>query len=511
MDANEEVPDDPGVRVSARTRVPSKHLDQEGVLFEKLRRLKKERSGYLSAVTSKRNEIDALLLYEENIQLVKEKTPGFMAAFEAFKEAHVTYLSNLQDETSVTRCQEQFVYESSQADNFCQKVREWIRSVELSLSLNSEINPEDSASQIASRTYSKSSTRQSRRSNRSGSQRSSTSSLTVVRAKEIARIAELKAEAAAFKKRQALEEQRFRLQQEQERLTLETEIAKSEAKQQILATIMEADQRSFVPCQTTFVPKVSKGNVPTPSVTGNKPLPVKDGRHSTVDPELPDHELFKRPELPDKKACTAESEHSAASSSPSLRAFNEMLELHQHQNDLQRQQNKIVEMLATQQKKSNLPQQRVPVFDGDPIEYGPFVRAFENIIETKTSDSNERLYYLEQFTSGDVKELVRSCHFLPPDKGYQEARRLLKKKCGDDYRVVTAYESKALNWPEVKPEDSTSLNKFSIFLMRCKNAMLAFCRTCSGNFSSSSQRVIVLRSKVRLNVNAVKSLTRTQK
>ncbi|XP_078371484.1 uncharacterized protein LOC144655144 [Oculina patagonica] len=236
---------------------------------------------------------------------------------------------------------------------------------------------------------------------------------------------------------------------------------------------MEADPRSFVPCPTTFVPKVSKGNVPTPSVTGNKPLPVKDGRHSTVDPELPDHELFKRPELPDKKACPAESEHSAASSSPSLRAFNEMLELHQHQNDLQRQQNKIVEMLATQQKKSNLPQQRVPVFDGDPIEYGPFVRAFENIIETKTSDSNERLYYLEQFTSGDVKELVRSCHFLPPDKGYQEARRLLKKKFGDDYRVVTAYESKALNWPEVKPEDSTSLNKFSIFLMRCKNAMVS--------------------------------------
>ncbi|KAL9967039.1 hypothetical protein ACROYT_G025196, partial [Oculina patagonica] len=202
MDAIQEVPDDPGVRASASTRVPSKHLDQEGVLFEKLRRLKKERSGYLSAVTSKRNEIDALLLYEENIQLVKEKMPGFLAAFEAFKEAHVTYLSNLQDETSVTRCQEQFVYESSQADNFCQKVREWIRSVELSLSLNSEINPEDSASQIASRTYSKSSARQSRRSNRSGSQRSSTSSLTVVRAKEIARIAELKAEAAAFKKRQ---------------------------------------------------------------------------------------------------------------------------------------------------------------------------------------------------------------------------------------------------------------------------------------------------------------------
>ena len=130
-------------------------------------------------------------------------------------------------------------------------------------------------------------------------------------------------------------------------------------------------------------------------------------------------------------------------------------------------------MLATQQKKSNLPifLFRVPIFDGDPMEYGAFVRAFENIIQSKTSSSNERLYYLEQFTSGDVKELVRSCHYLPPERGYSEARRLMKKKFGDDYRIVTAYETKALNWPEERAEDSISLDRFSIFLMRCKNAM----------------------------------------
>ena len=39
--------------------------------------------------------------------------------------------------------------------------------------------------------------------------------------------------AAAFKKRQSLEEQKFRLLQEQERLTLEIEIAKSKAKEQV--------------------------------------------------------------------------------------------------------------------------------------------------------------------------------------------------------------------------------------------------------------------------------------
>jgi len=108
-----------------------------------------------------------------------------------------------------------------------------------------------------------------------------------------------------------------------------------------------------------------------------------------------------------------------------------MLGLHHHQNALQQQQNKIVEMLATQQKKSNLPQQRVPIFDGDPMEYVAFVRAFENIIEFKTLSSSERLYY----------------------------------------RIVTAYETQALNWPEVRAEESISLDRFSIFLMRSKTAM----------------------------------------
>ena len=172
-----------------------------------------------------------------------------------------------------------------------------------------------------------------------------------------------------------------------------------------------------------------------------------------------------------RKERANESSHSNTSSTPSERAFHKIMELHQHQNTLQQQQNKVVEMLANQQRKSSLPQPRVPIFDDNPLEYGPFTRAFENIIESKTSNSSERLYYLEQFTSGDVKDLVRSCHYLAPEKGYKEARRLMKKKFGDDYCITAAYEYKALNWPEVKTKHSVALNRFSIFLMRCKNTM----------------------------------------
>nr|XP_058965277.1 uncharacterized protein LOC131791925 [Pocillopora verrucosa] len=89
---------------------------------------------------------------------------------------------------------------------------------------------------------------------------------------------------------------------------------------------------------------------------------------------------------------------------------------------------------------------------------------------SRTHSNTDRLYYLEQYTSGDAKELVISCHHLPPDEGYNEARRLLKKKFGDEYRVTLAYETNALAWPSIKPEDGSAL-QFAVFLSSCTNAL----------------------------------------
>ena len=152
--------------------------------------------------------------------------------------------------------------------------------------------------------------------------------------------------------------------------------------------------------------------------------------------------------------------------------FDGSTKLQEQQNALQRRQSRIMEMLAVNQNKSKLPQPRVPTFDGNPVEYRTFARAFESLIESRTSGSTERLYYLEQYTAGDVKELVRSCHHLAPDEDYAEAQRLIEKKFGDEFRIAFAYESKALNWPPVKSEDGSALSRFSVYLASCKNAMM---------------------------------------
>ena len=141
----------------------------------------------------------------------------------------------------------------------------------------------------------------------------------------------------------------------------------------------------------------------------------------------------------------------------------ETIGLQRKQTAFQFQQSRIMELPAHNQNRNKLPQPRVPVFDGNPFEYRTFVRAFENLVESRTFGSTNRLYYLEQFTAGDIKEIVRSCHHLPAEEGYDEARRLLRRKYGDDYRIAPAYEMKVLDWPSLKAEDGVALNPSQSF------------------------------------------------
>jgi len=53
----------------------------------------------------------------------------------------------------------------------------------------------------------------------------------------------------------------------------------------------------------------------------------------------------------------------------------------------------------------------------------------------------------------------------------EEARRLLKKRFGDPYKIASAYIAKLSSWPAVRPNDGTGLQEFSIGLEQARNAM----------------------------------------
>lgn len=82
------------------------------------------------------------------------------------------------------------------------------------------------------------------------------------------------------------------------------------------------------------------------------------------------------------------------------------------------QQNQVIRMFTSHMQKSSLQSPVISPFNGDPLEYYTFIRAFESLVESKTTNDKDRLYDLEQYTLGEVKELVRSCHFLKPEDGY---------------------------------------------------------------------------------------------
>ena len=106
------------------------------------------------------------------------------------------------------------------------------------------------------------------------------------------------------------------------------------------------------------------------------------------------------------------------------------------------------------------------------MEYCDFIRAFENLIERKTSSLSARLYYLLQYTSGQVQDLVRSClACMQEDRGYNEARKLLAERYGQPYKIATAYVDRVINGQPIRTEDGPALQKFSILLTSCRNTL----------------------------------------
>ncbi|KAL7874304.1 hypothetical protein SRHO_G00052740 [Serrasalmus rhombeus] len=60
---------------------------------------------------------------------------------------------------------------------------------------------------------------------------------------------------------------------------------------------------------------------------------------------------------------------------------------------------------------------------------------------------------------------------MDPEQGYFEAKKLLKERFGDKYKISMAYLDKALNWPTIKSDDVKALEAYALFLTNCDNAM----------------------------------------
>lgn len=133
-------------------------------------------------------------------------------------------------------------------------------------------------------------------------------------------------------------------------------------------------------------------------------------------------------------------------------------------------QNEWTCILLHQQSLCLLPKREIQPFDGDPLHFQAFVCSFEQVIETKTGDPDDRLHYLAQYTRRQPKELVKSCQHVS-GAGYVKAKTMLYEHFENGHVIASAYLNKVHSWPLIKSEDGKSLQAYYLFLHGCCNVM----------------------------------------
>ena len=457
--------------------------------------LKQNNLASWNSVIKKINEVELLMGNVNKLHVVKTDYNELKALVEQYGLAFQLYSQELSEEEKVI---ERGVHDSKlqSIDNTLSKISVWISNAEVEISENISVT-----------------------SRRSGSTRSLSASI-----RERAKLAELIAERSLLKRKQAL-------RAASEELALETEIAKTEARQKVIdkgSEEFESGEQHFLkldkaPLKSQLVernnidytrsmppPKGESTTVPsniTPRISSAAHVSWPATLHSTtVLPAPPNasHDPVSASNLwnyaattpftpmpqssPTFYAAAQDSQYTfpvnptpstvnappkfqscpgmyGSESSLADQAFQSLMSLHQKQNET---------IIATHRELTtaiSLPQPTVPIYKGDLLEYKSFVMAFDTRIRARTKSSADLLYYLNQHLDGEPKELIEGCLLMNPDDGYREARRILEKEYGDPFKVSRAYINKAIRWQPVKHDDAAALKKFSVFLIKCKNAM----------------------------------------
>ena len=95
MDSRKESQSDavPNVRIT-RSSQENTTLDQDGVMYERIRRLKESRAGAKGVVTKKRNELTKMMNDYDNVEEVRGKLVELDIAMKNFRDAHRKYHSS---------------------------------------------------------------------------------------------------------------------------------------------------------------------------------------------------------------------------------------------------------------------------------------------------------------------------------------------------------------------------------------------------------------------------------
>lgn len=271
-----------------------------------------------------------------------------------------------------------------------------------------------------------------------------------------ARRAALVAEAAALREQQELEFEEFRLQQRKAELLLRTKLRIAEAEEVVYETHCLDDNNSKIEHSS------EKVLVPSTDIHANikdEPEPSR----SVEDTSTPAKPACGNVTAKDDCDSTIPYPAEARTSSTPPRNMNPEILQHLHQG--QRQHQELLETISI----SNAD---IMNFDGNPLKYFEFIRAFDSIIGRSSLDENAKLLRLYHLCTGAAKDIIQCCLVMAPTHGYTTARRLLADRFGNIYHISEAWVRKVTDGPAI-PNSPKHLREFADTLNACAETLKA--------------------------------------
>nr|XP_054775363.1 uncharacterized protein LOC129283739 [Lytechinus pictus] len=127
----------------------------------------------------------------------------------------------------------------------------------------------------------------------------------------------------------------------------------------------------------------------------------------------------------------------------------------------------LTSCLIDQMRLNRLPIPEPPVFDGSPLQYPAWKRAYDMLIEKKEILPEDKFYYLLKYLKSRPFELVQGYSLLSNDHAYTIARQELDKRYGDTFVLSNAFRDKLDAWPKIGARDSDGLRRYGDFLRQC--------------------------------------------
>ena len=132
------------------------------------------------------------------------------------------------------------------------------------------------------------------------------------------------------------------------------------------------------------------------------------------------------------------------------------------------------------------PPAEIITFDGNPLKFHLFLKAFDNAVHNRSFDDCAKLTRLVKYCTGEPKLLVESFMLMDASEGYCQARALLEKRYGNKFTITKAWIDKVLQHQQLKARDAAALQKFADDLRACKVTLDALGQSYTDEMNTST-------------------------